>query len=146
MKIYPKIFRPKKSFVKSIPGQVEADPSAGQRIGDRFVAARQRTDGGPHDFGHEVVWKKVKAVAVNRGRCYDHNFLRFLPIFRRTKLAFFSKTNVTIIFFQKLAVVRAKNSNIFPKCFGENIFKNYNIQSVAHSVEEVVLSRFSFWV
>jgi hypothetical protein len=30
-----------------------------------------------------------------RGRCYDHNFLRFSTIFGK-KLAFFSKTNVMI--------------------------------------------------
>jgi hypothetical protein len=41
---------------------------------------------------------------VTRGRCYDYNFLRFLLIFGK-KLAFFSKTNVVINFFQKLAVV-----------------------------------------
>jgi hypothetical protein len=32
------------------------------------------------------------------GRCYDHNFLRFFPIFGK-KLTFFSKTNVMIKFF-----------------------------------------------
>jgi hypothetical protein len=37
-----------------------------------------------------------------RGRCYDHNFLRFLPIFSE-KIAFFSKTNVMIKFLHKLA-------------------------------------------
>jgi hypothetical protein len=36
------------------------------------------------------------------GRCYDHNFLRFLQIFGG-KMAFFSKANV--MFFTKLAVV-----------------------------------------
>jgi hypothetical protein len=36
-------------------------------------------------------------------------------------LAFFSKTNGMTIFFQKLAVVLAKNANIFAKFFGENI-------------------------
>jgi hypothetical protein len=37
------------------------------------------------------------------------------------KLAFFSKTNVMITFLQKLAVVKAKNANIFTKYFGETI-------------------------
>jgi hypothetical protein len=49
------------------------------------------------------------------GRCCDHNFLRFLPIFGEKKLAFFSKNNVMIKFLQKLA---AKT-----RCFGENISK-----------------------
>jgi hypothetical protein len=38
-------------------------------------------------------------------------------------MAFLSKTNVMINFFQKLAVVWAKNANIFTKFFGENILK-----------------------
>jgi hypothetical protein len=40
-----------------------------------------------------------------RGRCYDHNFRRFLPIFGK-KLAFFSKTNVMIDFFQNSALLQ----------------------------------------
>jgi hypothetical protein len=45
------------------------------------------------------------ACAVIRGRCYDHNFRRFLPIFcdfcqfSAKKLSFFSKTNVVIKIF-----------------------------------------------
>jgi hypothetical protein len=49
-----------------------------------------------------------------------------LPIFCE-KMAFFSKTNVMIKFFQKLAVVWAKNANIFAKFFCENIFLHHNI-------------------
>jgi hypothetical protein len=41
--------------------------------------------------------------------------------FSAKKLAFSSKTNVMIKFFLKLAVVLAKNTNTFPKNFGENI-------------------------
>jgi hypothetical protein len=43
--------------------------------------------------------------------------------FSGRKLAFFSKTNVMINFFKKLAVVGTKNANIFTKFFSENIFK-----------------------
>jgi hypothetical protein len=61
---------------------------------------------------------------VTRGRCYDHNFLRFLPIFCE-KIGGFSKTNVMINFLLKLALAGAKNANffakIFAKFFGENI-------------------------
>jgi hypothetical protein len=53
-----------------------------------------------------------------RGRCYDHNFLRFFPA---KKLAFVFNTNVTINFFQNLALFRVKNANFFAKFFGENI-------------------------
>jgi hypothetical protein len=38
------------------------------------------------------------------GRCYDHNFLRFLTIFGE-KMAFFSKTNVMIKILHYLALV-----------------------------------------
>jgi hypothetical protein len=53
---------------------------------------------------------------VSWGGCYDHNFLRFLPI-----LAFFSKTKVLIKFLENLAL--GKNVNIFARLFGENIYK-----------------------
>jgi hypothetical protein len=47
-------------------------------------------------------------LIIPGGRCYDHNFLRlFFANFRRKKMAFFSKTNVMIIFF--------KNSSSFSK-------------------------------
>jgi hypothetical protein len=39
------------------------------------------------------------------GRCYDHNFLRVLPIFGEKKLAFSQKTMRWSIFSKKLAVV-----------------------------------------
>jgi hypothetical protein len=51
-----------------------------------------------------------------RGRCYDHDFHRFVPIFGE-KNGVFSKTNVMIEFLQKLAVVREKNAHIFRKMF-----------------------------
>jgi hypothetical protein len=37
------------------------------------------------------------------GRCYDHNFLRFFPIFGE-KMAFFLNTNVMIKLFSSLAL------------------------------------------
>jgi hypothetical protein len=60
------------------------------------------------------------------GRCYDHNFLRFSTIFGK-KLLFFSKTNVMIEFFQKLAVVWGKNPQYFRWIFRRKYFKNHNI-------------------
>jgi hypothetical protein len=59
---------------------------------------------------------------VTRGRCYEHNFLRFSTIFGK-KLAFFSKTNVMIKILHDLALFWVKNANIYAKFFGENIFK-----------------------
>jgi hypothetical protein len=43
--------------------------------------------------------------------------------FSAKKLAFFSKTNVMINFFQNLALFWVKNANIFAKFFGANILK-----------------------
>jgi hypothetical protein len=42
-------------------------------------------------FMHQVFFQSTW------GRCYDHNFLRFLPISAK-KMAFFSKIDVMIIF------------------------------------------------
>jgi hypothetical protein len=55
-------------------------------------------------------------VDSTKGRCYDHNFRRFLLIFGEIT-AFFSKTNVMIIFLQKATVVWTKNAYIFAKFF-----------------------------
>jgi hypothetical protein len=57
---------------------------------------------------------------VTRGRCYDHNFRRFFPIFGE-KLAFILNTNVMINFFQNLALCWVKNANFFANIFDENI-------------------------
>jgi hypothetical protein len=63
-------------------------------------------------YFHKPIW----------GRCYDHNFLRFLTIFGE-KVAFFSKTNVMINILHKLALFWVKNANFFAEFFGENILK-----------------------
>jgi hypothetical protein len=62
------------------------------------------------------------ACRVKRGRCYDHNFERFLPIFGE-KIGIFLKNHRCDHIFAKVAAVCAKNAKIFAKIFGENIFK-----------------------
>jgi hypothetical protein len=76
-----------------------------------------------------------------RGQCYDHyfsrifaNFRQFSPIFSDFRqfsdslLAFFSKTNVMILFSALMAdVLLAQIAKIVSKPFGENILKNHNI-------------------
>jgi hypothetical protein len=65
-----------------------------------------------------------------RDRCYDHNFLRFLPIFGNN-IGVFSKTNVMINFLAKTSInfenifaeTLSKKLAFFTQCFGENIFK-----------------------
>jgi hypothetical protein len=55
-------------------------------------------------FGTEILSKLGFFVKnVDRGRCNDHNFRRCLPIFGE-KMASFSKTNVMILFGEKLVV------------------------------------------
>jgi hypothetical protein len=68
---------------------------------------------------------RLLSSVATRGRCYDHNFLRFLPISAK-KMAFFSKTNVMITILEKLTVVWAKNAKISLN-FSAKIFKNHNI-------------------
>jgi hypothetical protein len=54
------------------------------------------------------------------GRCCDHNFLRFLPIFGE-KNGVLSKTNVMIKLLHNLALIGVKNGNFFAEFFFENI-------------------------
>jgi hypothetical protein len=62
------------------------------------------------------------------GRCYDHNFLRFLLIFGEKNWRFSKKTpNVMIKFFHNLALFWVKNTNFFnwnsaPRIQGCQIF------------------------
>jgi hypothetical protein len=46
---------------------------------------------------------QIQEVETIRGRCYDHNFLRFSPIFGE-KFVVFSKTNVMNTFVHYLAL------------------------------------------
>jgi hypothetical protein len=57
-----------------------------------------------------------------RGRCYDHNFVQFWPIFGE-KWRFSQKSMLWEHFLQKLTVVWAKNAKNFAKFFGENILE-----------------------
>jgi hypothetical protein len=59
---------------------------------------------------------KTTTLHIPWGRCYDHNFLRFLTIFGK-KLAFFSKNNVMVKILHNLALFLIKNAEFF----GENI-------------------------
>jgi hypothetical protein len=64
----------------------------------------------------------LRSVSRNRGRCYDHNFLRFSTIFGE-KLAFFSKNNVMIKSFAKTSSSLSKKTPIFLLNFSPKIFK-----------------------
>jgi hypothetical protein len=65
------------------------------------------------------------AQHITWGRCYDHNFLRFAPIFGR-KRAFFLKNNVMIQILEKLAVLCTINA-LFRPIVWRKYFKSHNI-------------------
>jgi hypothetical protein len=65
--------------------------------------------------------KNEDKSSQTRGQCYDNYFRRFLPIFCEKNGVFLKNQRYDHFFFQKLAVVWAKNVNIFAKIFGENI-------------------------
>jgi hypothetical protein len=54
------------------------------------------------------------------GRCYDHNFLRFLTIFGE-KIGVFLKNQCYDQNFAYFCFVLSQNGNIFTEFFGENI-------------------------
>jgi hypothetical protein len=62
-------------------------------------------------------------VQFIRGRCYDHNFLRFLPIFCKTIVVFLKKTMFRSNAVHNLVFFWVSNSNFFAKIF----LKNRNI-------------------
>jgi hypothetical protein len=59
-------------------------------------------------------------IKFSRGRCYDHNFLRFLPIFCE-KMAFFSRTTVKINFCKNYYYFDQKTPN-FRQIFQRKYF------------------------
>jgi hypothetical protein len=75
--------------------------------------------------------QKNKQFALLEGRCYDHNFVRFLTIFGE-KIGVFSKPNVTINILHKLAFL-SQTRQFFRRIFRRKYFKNHNIgPRVAH--------------
>jgi hypothetical protein len=60
---------------------------------------------------------------VDQGSMLWSQFSAIFDIFRRKKLAFFSKTNVMIKILLTSALIWVKNANFFAEFFGENIFK-----------------------
>jgi hypothetical protein len=76
-----------------------------------------------HRFTYNIRLRKIynELKQPTRGRCYDHNFLRFSPIFGKKNLRFSQKTNVMIKILPNLALFCVKNANFFAEFFGENI-------------------------
>jgi hypothetical protein len=111
---HPKCF-PNLIQIELLLAQIERGLSSGQQ---HYV-----TDPDLYPVNQPIpkIESQSQCTGETRGRCYGHNFLRFLPIFGE-KIAFFSKLKVMIKFLQKLTVW-AKNINIFAKFFGGNILK-----------------------
>jgi hypothetical protein len=66
-------------------------------------ASRRVHEHGVGDAVRQVRHADPEIRSKFRGRCYDHNFPRFLPIFGK-KMALFSKTNVMIKILLNLAL------------------------------------------
>jgi hypothetical protein len=60
---------------------------------------------------------------VTRGRCYDHNFLRFSTIFGE-KIGVFPINQCYDQILNNLALFWVKNANIFAEIFCENFLKS----------------------
>jgi hypothetical protein len=90
----------------------------------------------PGSFIHEAVLVSsalsqqlflFRAVArVTRGRCYDHNFLRFLKIFGE-KIGVFLKNQFMIKILPNLALFWVKKRQFFRWNFRRKYSKNHNI-------------------
>jgi hypothetical protein len=61
-----------------------------------------------------------------RGRCYDHNFLQFFPIFGE-KIGGFLKYQCYDQLFSKFCFVLSQKRQIFRQIFWRKYFKNHNI-------------------
>jgi hypothetical protein len=74
------------------------------------------------------IMNKIKKIggSLTRGRCYDHNFLRFLTIFGE-KIGVFLKNQCYDQLFSKFSFVLCQKRHFFADFFGENISKNHNI-------------------
>jgi hypothetical protein len=66
------------------------------------------------------------AVRPSRGRCYDHNFLRFLPIFCE-KIGVFLKNRCYDQNFAYFSFVLSQKRQFFRLIFRRKYFKNLNI-------------------
>jgi hypothetical protein len=88
---------------------------------DGATAAAVGSRGGPRagSFGFECRLNRLQRSEtlqqLNRGRCYDHDFLRFLTIFGEKICVFFSKTNVMIKILHYLPLFSVNNANFFAK-------------------------------
>jgi hypothetical protein len=70
-------------------------------------------------------YRLISKSRVTRGRCYDHNFLRFLPIFVK-KFGVFLKNQCYDKKLHNLALIWVENANFFT-FFWRKYFKNHNI-------------------
>jgi hypothetical protein len=70
------------------------------------------------------VTRNVSEQWPNWGRFYDHNFMRFFPIFGEK---FFLEYQCYDQLFSKFSFVLSKITPIFSQNFSAKIFKNHNI-------------------
>jgi hypothetical protein len=104
---------------RSPPGvneRVNFDPLAGMLTPGGKV---QQYIGANFKPGDKLMLLKT---CVSRGRCYDHNFLRFSPIFGE-KIGVFLKNQCYDQFFSQTSSSLSKKRQYFRWIFGENILK-----------------------
>jgi hypothetical protein len=74
-------------------------------------------------WGSRVVMRQHLLLAVvSWGRCYDHNFLRFLPIFGE-KIGFFLKIQCYDKKFAQFSFVLSQKRQFFRRFFSAKIFR-----------------------
>jgi hypothetical protein len=85
------------------------------------------------ETGRPLPRRQMQLVYSIGGRYYDHNFLRFSPIFGE-KIGDFLKYQCYDQLFSKFSFVSSQKRQIFRNFFGENILKI--ITSVPGSTKE----------
>jgi hypothetical protein len=70
------------------------------------------------------------------GRCYDHNFLRFLPIFGE-KNGIFLKYQCYDQLFSKFSFVSSQKRHFFRKIVWRKYLKNHNIGPWTEIIRQV---------
>jgi hypothetical protein len=74
-------------------------------------------------------WTKIRKRDLTWDRCYDHNFLRFLPIFYE-KIGFFHRKQCYDNFFKKTSCSLSKKTPIFLLNVSAKMFKKSQHRSL----------------
>jgi hypothetical protein len=84
---------------------------------------------------------EISPILITLGSMLWSQFSAIFDNFRRTKLAFFSKTNVMIKILHNLALFWVKNANFFCWNFRRKYLKNHNIGPWPDSMSQPLCSQ-----